>query len=436
MRCTTCQTDNPPGFRFCGQCRAELPSVCPSCRRELPAGHALKFCGYCGGALAGEPPLQVEPAYPTLPTTTVETNTGTFSVATELLRTVTVLFCDLVGSVELAERLDPEELRDVVQSYQRVCAEAVERFGGHVAQILGDGLMAYFGFPAALEQDPQRAAHAGLDILPAVEALSTKVAARHGVGLRVRIGIHTGQGIATAMVDTRETLVVGQVSNIASRIQAIAAPGTVAISAKTYLVLRKLFECESLGPHELKGIAKPVEVFRLLRWRGFVTPFEVERSEGLRPLVGRTGDAEALERSLDRACEGRGQVVSVVGEAGIGKSRLVQHLREQAAGRIGWWLEGGCSPFQTHSALAPVAELLHGLFGLRANESIDATIARLEKGLRPYGLIGEEVPLLPRCSACRSPTGFRRSTCRPSARRSARSKPWSPWSWRWPKSGR
>src|SRR6185295_8097389 len=129
MRCSTCQNDNPPGFRFCGHCRAPLPFACPSCKAELPAGYALRFCGYCGG--------------------------------------------DLVGSVALADRLDEEELRDVVQSYQRVCAEAVERYGGHVAQLMGDGLMAYFGYPAALEQDPQRAARAGLDIIPAVAALST-----------------------------------------------------------------------------------------------------------------------------------------------------------------------------------------------------------------------------------------------------------------------
>lgn len=399
MICASCQNDNPTGFRFCGHCRSPLPFPCPSCKAELPAGYALRFCGYCGGALVGgepvAPPVAVsEPVIPSLPTTTVESVTGTFSVLTEQLRTVTVLFCDLVGSVALADRLDPEELRDVVQSYQRVCAEAVERYGGHVAQLLGDGLMAYFGYPAALEQDPQRAARAGLDIIPAVAALGAKFEARHGVGLQVRVGIHTGRGIATAMVDTRETLVVGQVSNIAARIQAIADPGTVAISGKTYPLLRGLFDCVTLGPHELKGIAKPIEVFRVIAWRGFVSPFEVERHIGLRPLVGRTGDAEALERCLDRACEGRGQVAAVVGEAGIGKSRLVQHLRDQANGRIGAWLDGRCSPFQTNSALVPIAELLQGLFGLRADESTDATIARLEKGLRPYGLTGEEVPLL------------------------------------------
>src|SRR6185295_18906783 len=186
MRCSTCQNDNPPGFRFCGHCRAPLPFACPSCKAELPAGYALRFCGYCGGALVGGEPaaavLQAppEPVFPSLPTTTVESITGTFSVLTEQLRTVTVLFSDLVGSVALADRLDEEELRDVVQSYQRVCAEAVERYGGHVAQLMGDGLMAYFGYPAALEQDPQRAARAGLDIIPAVAALSTKVEKQHG----------------------------------------------------------------------------------------------------------------------------------------------------------------------------------------------------------------------------------------------------------------
>ncbi|MEP7013359.1 MAG: adenylate/guanylate cyclase domain-containing protein [Acidobacteriota bacterium] len=391
MRCTSCQNDNPPGFRFCGHCRAALPFACPSCKAELPAGYALRFCGYCGGALLGGAP---EPVFPSLPTTTVESITSTFTVATEVMRTVTVLFCDLVGSVALADRLEPEELLAVVQSYQRVCSEAVERYGGHVAQLLGDGLMAYFGFPAALEHDPQRAVRAGLDIVPAVAALSTQIEAKHGVGLQVRVGIHTGRGIANPVVDTRETLVVGQVSNIAARIQAIAEPGTVAISGKTYPLLRGLFECESLGSRELKGITKPIEVFRVIAWRGFVSPFEVQRKEGLRPLVGRTGDAVALDRCLDRACEGRGQVVAVVGEAGIGKSRLVQHLRDKANGRIRTWLDGRCSPYQTHSALAPVVELLQGVFGLRADESIDATIARLEKGLRPYGLIGEEIPLL------------------------------------------
>ncbi|HXU45711.1 MAG TPA: adenylate/guanylate cyclase domain-containing protein [Thermoanaerobaculia bacterium] len=391
MQCPSCRKENPAGWKFCGQCGKPLPLGCPRCGAALPAG--FRYCGHCG--------LELDSTATPADRRLFDSTTGTISasVPTELLRPVTVLFCDLVGSVALADRLDPEELRDVVQAYQKACAEVVEKYGGHVAQLLGDGLMAYFGFPVALEHDPQRAVLAGLDLVPAVAALGQRMEAGRDLALQVRVGIHSGTGVATQVGsgETRENLVVGQVSNIASRLQSIAEPGAVVISGRTYALVQGLFECEALGPQSLKGVGKPVEVFRVLHRGDAKTLFEVEMRRGLAPLVGRADAAEALERCLERAQEGRGQVAAVVGDAGIGKSRLVQHLRERSAapeGKGARWLDSRCSPFQLNSALAPMADLLSGLFGIKNEDTVDQNLGRLERGLRPYGLTGDELPLI------------------------------------------
>src|SRR5713101_7040851 len=204
-------------------------------------------------------------------------------------RHLTVMFCDLVGSTALSEQLDPEELREVMQAYQHGCVEAISRFDGHVAKYLGDGLLVYFGYPVAHEDDAQRAVRAGLGMVAAIQALPRpNIRLLHP--LQVRVGIHTGLVVAGEMGsgEYREQLaIVGETPNIAARLQGLAEPDTVVLSAATYRLVTGLFECQELGPQTLKGISSPVSAYRVVRESEAQSRFEVAVTTGLTPLVGR-----------------------------------------------------------------------------------------------------------------------------------------------------
>ena len=199
------------------------------------------------------------------------------------------MFCDLVDSTLLSGQLDPEDLREVVRTYQQVCSEVITRFDGHIAQLLGDGLLVYFGYPHAHEDDAQRAVRAGLGILDAMGDLNTRLKREKVISLAVRLGIHTGLVVVGAMGEAgrQEQLALGETPNIAARIQGLAAPNTVAISEATYRLVQGYFECEDLGAQTLRGVAEPVHVYRVLQASGARGRLDVAQTRGLTPLVGR-----------------------------------------------------------------------------------------------------------------------------------------------------
>ena len=242
MQCAACKFENPQGNRFCGGCGARLQLVCHACGEEVPESH--KFCGHCGASQ--------------------ETTEQDLAPRTER-RQLTVMFCDLVGSTELSGKLDPEELRRLIVSYQDTTTHAVEQFDGHVAQHLGDGLLIYFGYPRAHEDDARRAVAAGLSVLAAVANLNQKLGSEQQ--LQVRVGVHTGPVVTGAIGagDRREELAVGQTPNIAARLESIADADTVVISGTTRDLASPTFEYMSLGQHALKGVSESVEVFRVVR---------------------------------------------------------------------------------------------------------------------------------------------------------------------------
>jgi class 3 adenylate cyclase len=245
-------------------------------------------------------------------------------------RQLTVLFCDLVDSTALSGQLDPEELGEVVQAYQAACAEVIQRYDGHIAQYLGDGLLVYFGYPQAHEDDARRAIHTGLGMVEASVALNSHLAQSKGIRLAVRVGIHTGLVVVGEMGSggRQERLALGETPNVAARLQGIAAPDTVVASVATLRLVQGLFSAEDLGSHMLKGVATPIQVYRVGGESGAPSRLNGAVTRGRTPLVGRELEVTLLLECWAQVQEGIGQVVWLSGEPGIGKSRLVGMLKD------------------------------------------------------------------------------------------------------------
>ena len=311
-------------------------------------------------------------------------------------RQLTVMFCDLVDSTLLAEQLDPEDLREVVRAYQQTCAEVIQHFDGYVAQYLGDGLLVYFGFPSAHEDDPQRAVRAGLGILEAMQHLNRRLEQDKGVRLAVRLGMHTGRVVVGEMgaEGRHEHLALGDTPNIASRLQDLAIPNTVNISAATFHLVEGYFTCQDLGSYALKGIETPLRVYRVLSESGIQSRLDVLTIRGLTPLVGREQEVGVLVERWEQVKHGQGQVVILSGEAGIGKSRLVQVLKEHLADEPHTRLECRSSPYYQNTALYPIVDLWQRICAFTRDDSPDARLEKLERTLRQYRIpLEESVPL-------------------------------------------
>ncbi len=308
-----------------------------------------------------------------------------------------MLFCDLVDSTVLARQLDPEDYREVVRAYQATCGAVIQRFDGYIAQYLGDGLLVYFGYPQAHEDDAQRAVRAGLEMLDALAPLQARLAADKGIRLAVRLGIHTGLVVVGAIGagGRQEALALGDTPNVAARLQGLATPDTVVVSDATWRLVQGYFAGHDLGPQTLKGVETPVQVYRVLGTSGAQSRLDVVNPRGLTPLVGREAEMTLLRERWAQARDGLGQVVLLSGEAGIGKSRLVQGLQEHIAAEPHTRLEWRCSPYAQQSPLHPVIEHLHRLLHLRPDDVAGekAEHARGDAGAHGLGL-PEVVPLL------------------------------------------
>lgn len=371
LSCSACGFDNPDGMRFCGRCGEALGRACPACGAEAPGG--FRFCGVCGESLDESP-------------------RPTRSAAER--RQLTVMFCDLVGSTALSERLDPEDLHHVVRSYQRVAVEVAERFEGYVAQYLGDGILVYFGYPRAHEDDPRRAVHAGLGIVEAVGRLSQQLDVGEGVRLAVRVGIHTGP-VVTGDVGSGghvERLALGETPNVAARLQSLAEPDAVVVSAETWKRVNPWFTFESLGTHRLKGLSRPLDVYRAVRESFPTGVIDVRALRGLEPPVGRDRELDRLTGLLEPVRRGRGRVALISGEAGIGKSHLLQAFERRVLDAGFLRFASRTSPYQQNAALWPVSEILRQILELDPEDSPARNGERMVRSLE--GLLADsELPL-------------------------------------------
>ncbi len=335
-------------------------------------------------------------------------------------RQLTVMFCDLVGSTALSAQLDPEELREVVRAYQQTSAAVIERFGGHIAQYLGDGLLVYFGYPVAHEDDAARAVRAGLAIIQALQRLSSPSPSqgegwgegsafvqihpphpntfpRGARGLKVRVGIHTGLVVVGEMGggNRQEQLALGETPNIAARVQGTAQPDEVLISAATHHLVEGLFECEERGQPELKGVVVPLTLYRVVQESEAQSRFQVVARQGLTPLVGREHEYGLLQDRWQRVTDGAGQIVLLSGEPGIGKSRLVEALKERIEHEGARCVELRCSPYAQNSALQPIIEHLQRTLQFQLADSPDEKVQTLAQWLSRSSLNAQEtLPLL------------------------------------------
>jgi class 3 adenylate cyclase len=374
MICSACQHENPAANAFCTACGQSMVQACPGCGAVISSEHA--FCGRCGVRLAPPPQTGARFAPPD------EAQRGE-------RRQLTVLFCDLVGSTELAARLDPEEYGAALRAYHTNADEVITRYGGYVAQHLGDGLLVYFGFPQTYDDAAERAVHAGLGL---VEATATVRAG--GTLLTARVGLHTGAVVVSDMGagEHHETLALGDTPNVAARVQSAAQPSEVVITAATHRLLAGLFIVEERGAPALKGL-EPIQLYRVVQPSG-VRGLAAAAAHGLTPFVNRTEERALLRSRFERACDGEGQVVLLTGEAGIGKSRLVRMLRDEIADTPHTWLETGGSPRFAHSPFFAVTELLRQRRPWE-DDRPEVRAAGLAEALRSVGLDpGEALPLV------------------------------------------
>ena len=308
-------------------------------------------------------------------------------------RQLTVMFCDLVGSTALSARLDPEDLRGIIGTYHRCCTEWIERNGGFVAKYMGDGVLAYFGYPKAHEHDAESAVRAGLNIVEAVPKLATQT----GSPLQVRVGIATGLVVVGDLIGTgaaQEQAVIGETPNLAARLQALAEPGAVVIAASTRHLTGRLFEYRDLGTTALKGFAENVQAWQVLGASAIESRFEAMRS-AMTPLVGRDEEIDLLLRRWEQAKSSDGQVLLISGEPGIGKSRIAQTVLERISAEAHTRLRYFCSPHHQENALYPSITQLERAAGFRREDTSEQRLAKLEAVLsQGTNDLSDAVPLL------------------------------------------
>ena len=367
MQCEQCGFSNPEGMRFCGQCGRTLTIVCNQCQKQNPG--YFKFCGFCAAEFnnlgASKKQSSAETTSPKEPLSQARSD----HLKQEIKhgaerRQITVLFCDLVGSSALSEDIDPEDLRDIMGDYRNTCDAVVHKFNGHVAQYLGDGILTYFGFPTAHEDDARRAVQTGLDLISAMDLLNEFLKSQFGITLSIRVGIHTGLVVVGEISDgDKRSLALGETPNIAARLQDMATPNSIVISSATHRLTQRNFEYQSLGEHQLKGFSRPFTLYKAVKEFDANQQRRKFAKRGKTPLIGREQESALLLDRLQQAKDSVGQVVLLSGEAGIGKSRLAQFVHEHVLNEPHFLFEIFGSPYYQnsylHCALQMVRRYLH-----------------------------------------------------------------------------
>ena len=393
MKCPRCQVENDAGARFCEDCGARLEAACPSCGTPVTPGK--KFCRSCGTALSTEPGGRFASPESYTPTHLAEKILTSKSALEGERKQVTVLFADLKGSMELLADSDPEEARKLLDPVLERMMEAVHRYEGTVNQVMGDGIMALFGAPLAHEDHAVRACYAALRMQETVKRYADDARLSHGVEVQIRVGLNSGEVVVrTVGGDLRmDYTAVGQTTHLAARMEQLAPPGAVRLTGETVRLAEGLIEVRSLGPIPVKGLPAPIELFELTGAGTARTRLQAAVLRGLTRFVGRDAEVEHLRRVLGQAGAGRGQVVAIVGEAGVGKSRLVYEFTHSH--RVQGWLilHAVSVSYDKATSYLPVIDLLKGYF--KIGDRDDHREMRAKVLGRVLGLDRALEPLLP-----------------------------------------
>ncbi len=374
MICPNCHTHNPAGAKYCVNCGYSLPESCPHCGVETPV--AARFCLNCGSPLARPPLNPVPAAHDPDPAADLDSSLEALNRRARVVgerRVVTALFCDVTGSTAMAEQLDPEDWVMIMNGAFGHLIRPVYRYEGTVARLMGDAILAFFGAPVAHEDDPERAVLAGLEMLSTIKPYCERIRQRFGLDFNVRVGINTGPVVVGEVGSelAMEYTAMGDAVNVAARIEETAAPGTVQISETTYRRVARLFEVEPLGPIQVKGKRTPIPVYRVLGRRSDIRL--VRGGEGRRaPLVGRDAERARLSAIIGEVLQGRGQIVFLVGEAGLGKSRLIEETRqewERQGGRRGDWSDSRGLAYDSAHPYGMFVQRLYQYFGVLPDDT-------------------------------------------------------------------
>jgi class 3 adenylate cyclase/tetratricopeptide (TPR) repeat protein len=382
MKCPKCSTENPEGLTFCGQCGAKLERVCLKCKFSNPVDS--KYCGKCGNALEElqvAPPIDYSKPKSYTPKFLADKILTTRSSIEGERKLVTVLFADVANFTPMAKKLDPEEVHQIMDGCFRILMDEIHKYEGTINQFTGDGVMALFGAPVAHEDHAQRACYATLSIQNTLRDYGEKLKKECGVDFKMRIGLNSGPVVVGSIGDDlrMDYTAIGDTINLASRMETTAKPGTVLVSGHTYKLARDYFKFESLGKIQVKGKEEPQDAYELLAPSEVKTRIEAAAVAGLTKFVGRRREMEALQEALEKVRSGSGQVVGIVGEAGVGKSRLILEMRKIFPKEEYGYLEGRCLHYRGSIAYLPILDILRSYFNVKEGMQRDILKGRIEE---------------------------------------------------------
>jgi class 3 adenylate cyclase len=346
MRCPACGHENPEGAKFCNECAAKIELTCPRCAKiNLPES---KFCNECGQDLRAPKettPIDYDQPQSYTPKHLAEKILNTRSALEGERKLVTVMFADVAGFTSLSEKLEPEEVHQIMEGCLRILMDEIHQYEGTINQFTGDGVMALFGAPLAHEDHAQRACYAALAIQKDLAEYSEKIQKDFGREFQMRIGLNSGPVVVGSIGDDlhMDYTAIGDTINLASRMEGLAQPGAVLLSRHTHRLVKDYFDLKPIGPLEMKGKEEPQEAFELVKAGGAATRLEASIARGLTRFVGRENSMAALMEAYEKVSNGTGQVVGMVGEAGVGKSRLLFEFRHQLPLNEFGYLEGHCT---------------------------------------------------------------------------------------------
>jgi class 3 adenylate cyclase/tetratricopeptide (TPR) repeat protein len=371
MKCSKCQFDNPDGLVFCGKCGAKLEKVCLKCNFSNPVD--FKYCGKCGNALEelqAAPPIDYSKPKSYTPKFLADKILTTRSSIEGERKLVTVLFADIANYTAMSEKLDPEEVHQIMDGCFRILMDEIHKYEGTINQFTGDGVMALFGAPVAHEDHAQRACYAALSIQKALVEYGEKVKRESGFDFRMRMGINSGPVVVGSIGDDLRVdyTAIGDTTNLASRIEATAKPGSILLSGHTYKLAKDYFKFKSLGKVQVKGKEELQEAYELLMPSEVKTRIEAAAVAGLTKFVGRKREMEALQEALEKVRTGSGQVVGIVGEAGVGKSRIIFEMSKMFPKEEYGYLEGQCLHYGGSIAYLPLLDILRSYFEIKEGE--------------------------------------------------------------------